>query len=186
MPSRYEPLTGIDMSEKPFAVSEKPLKTVNPKNAQYKKFSEKPANPVPVVPKTETPAEPAPTGETAARSSKNLKIYLWVLCGAALMTLWIWEIAYVRKELTKIEILKDKKLELEKQNEAIRVEIARYSGYDRIERASSEHLRLIPYKNKPGVIFIDENRVREAKQRDSLYQMEKRASDKPSHESKDE
>ncbi len=173
----YEPLTGIDMSDKKFIVKEEPLKSSLPQNrksSQYKKFSEKPVAVIPAAVRPEPPKETAPADETPLRARSHLKIYAWVLCGAVLMTVWIWEIAYVRKELTQIEILKDKKLELEKQNEGIRVEIAKYSGYDRIERASTEHLNLVPAKEKPGVIFLDADKINEARRNDSLLQTRKK------------
>lgn len=175
MPSRYEPLTGIDMSDKKFIVKEEPVKTSLPQNrkiSQYKKFSEKPVTVTPAAVKPEPPKDITPADETPLRARSNFKIYLWVLCGALLMTAWVWEIAYVRKELTQIEIMKDKKLELEKQNEGIRVEIAKYAGYDRIERASTEHLNLAPAKDKPGVIFIDADKINDAARNDSLARMQ--------------
>ena len=175
--NRYESLTGIDLSEQSFLKEGEKKNLPNHSGAsRYRKFSEKPAPSETITPSSSS-AKEKPRTISDPRAGKNLKIVLWIIGIATFLTLWIWEIAYVRHELTVIEQLKEKKLELEKQNEAIRADMARYTIYERIERVAREHLDLSPATEKPGVIFIDEPRLREAKKNDSLYRLQEKPTD---------
>lgn len=88
-----------------------------------------------------------------------LRLFLAFAMVAFLMTIWVWETAYVRTGLMEVERLKDRKTEIEKTNEAIQAEITKWSGYDRISKIAAEKLRMIPAKEKPGVIFMDADKA---------------------------
>lgn len=176
MTPRYESLTGMDLSDQSFLnETPKESKSVHAEPARYRKFSEKPAPP---EKQAAPPSEERSNPIADPRAGKNLKIVLGIIAAATFMTLWIWEIAYVRYELTLIEQMKEKKLELEKQNEAIRTEIAKYTIYERVERVAREHLNLYPAKDKPGILFIEPSRFREAIKNDSLYRLQKALGEK--------
>lgn len=179
MPSRYTPLTGFDVNDKKFFIPDEPVlpritePEIKPSGA-YKKFSRKPVTPAPKP-------EPVPSGQTSAEtetppvptpSLRLLKVYAWIFLIALMMMLWIWEIASMRNTLLEIETLKDKKLEVEKTNEAIRADIARLSGYQRIEKTATEKLHLRPAREKPGVLLMDSEKWRQALAADSLYRLE--------------
>lgn len=123
---------------------------------KYERYFEKPEitikseEPKKIKEKTEEMTTPRP--ESAITPVKLFTAFLVLAC---LMIVWIWETNYVREGLVEIEKLKDEKMELEKTNEAIQVDITKLSDYQRIEKIASEKLNMTPSKEKPGVIFLD-------------------------------
>lgn len=129
--------------------------------AKYEKYFEKPE----VKPKTaginnnkeKTDELTAPKEESKITP---LKLFAAFFALACLMIVWIYETNEVREGLLEIERLKDQKLELEKTNESIQVDITRLSDYQRIEKIASEKLKMLPAKEKPGVIFLDPEKAK--------------------------
>jgi cell division protein FtsL len=174
MSSRYAPLTGMDINDKNFFIPDEPVQkktvpSIESSKTPYKKFSQKPVHTAPKPPDT---SKTRHTTSSAVPENKPVfrlvKVYGWVFAVAIGMTLWIWEIASVRSVLLDIEILKDKKLEIEKTNEALRADIARLTGYQRIEKVANEQLKMHPPKEKPGVLLVDAAKIRQAQIADSL------------------
>lgn len=160
----YGTLTGLDYSGKKKKITaSEPLSVTDkfPARTKYEKYSEKPE---PVIKKAETPKLKEKTDAFAVpqenRGFSSAKLFFVFVALAGLMIVWIGETNYVREGLVEIEKLKDEKLELEKTNESIQVEITKLSEYQRIEKIATEKLRMIPSKEKPGVIFLDSDKAK--------------------------
>jgi cell division protein FtsL len=128
---------------------------------KYEKYFEKPE----VKPKTaEINNNKEKTDQLAAPKEESkitpLKLFAAFFALACLMIVWIYETNEVREGLLEIERLKDQKLELEKANESIQADITRLSDYQRIEKIASEKLKMLPAKEKPGVIFLDPEKAK--------------------------
>jgi cell division protein FtsL len=149
----YETITGMDFSDtKKKITAEKDTENYFIKT-KYEKFSEHPAEPPKPVELAKVPDD-QPDGKTFMNITPA-KLFIAFGCLAILMIVWIWEIASVREGLAAAEQLKEKKMELQKANEALQVEITRLSANERIEKMATEQLHMIHATEKPGVIFID-------------------------------
>ena len=157
-------LTGMDYAGKKNKImipdtavpSEKPQA-----RTKYERYFEKPE----VKPKTaEIYKSKEKTDELTVPKEESritpLKLFAAFFALACLMIVWIYETNEVREGLLEIERLKDQKLELEKTNESIQVDITRLSDYQRIEKIASEKLKMLPAKEKPGVIFLDPEKAK--------------------------
>ena len=99
--------------------------------------------------------------EQMVRSATKLKakltpfrIMLLLMGITIIMSFLVWQNEQVREGLNKIEQHKQKRLTLEKSNEALRVEITRLSNYKRIESIATTKLRMAHPEKKPSVLFI--------------------------------
>lgn len=160
----YGTLTGLDYSgkKKKIMVPESAVSSdkFQPRT-KYEKYSEKPM----VTVKTEeAPKAKEKTEEPVSPKKQStitpMKLFAAFFALACLMIIWIWETNYVREGLMEIEKLKDEKMELEKTNESIQVDITKLSDYQRIEKIASEKLKMVPSKEKPGVIFLDTEKAK--------------------------
>lgn len=137
------PLTGVDFTNS-FRKSE------NRQPHSYERYTRKPTDVPRAEPKTEAPAAaPRVTVWTP------LRMFLAFGVVSVMMTAWIWETTYVRTRLTEIERLKNERMEISKRNEALIVEIASLSAYERIEKIARDQLGMKPYGQKPGVLPLD-------------------------------
>lgn len=149
----YQTVTGMDFAGKKKKIFEDTTSSsINPH--RYDKYSKRPETREPEETEFKKPQPTPPTVEKKNRLTPKRMFILFVIL-ACLMIVWVWEATYVRQNLTEIEKLKDQALELEKTNEAIKSDIALLTTYQRIEKIAREQLRLIPPKEKPGVILID-------------------------------
>jgi len=149
-------MTGIDYSDIKRAYKMESLQAGGTK--RYVKYSEKPLIEPTLSVEKQMMKKP---GETLKKKSKitPLRLFLAFAMVAFLMTIWVWETTFVRQGLMEVERLKDQKMEIEKTNEAIQTEITKLSNYDRISKIATEKLRMIPAKEKPGVIFMDADKA---------------------------
>ncbi len=158
----YGTLTGMDFAgqkNKSFTPDPDVIDSRATVRTKYEKYAEKPVAPAAVMEATEKkemPVEPPP--EHSAITPLKMFAAFFVL--ACLMIVWIYETNDVREGLLEIERLKDEKLELEKTNESIQVDITRLTDYQRIEKIATEKLKMVPSKEKPGVIFIDPEKAK--------------------------
>ncbi|MCB0833833.1 MAG: hypothetical protein KDC45_10260 [Bacteroidetes bacterium] len=150
MATPYINLTGIDYSDPEKKYHELQADPAAHAESAYDRYADS-AN--------RMTSEPA-----AARKSviTPLKLYVAFMVFAVLMMVWVWEATVVQENLTRIEQLKDLKLELEKSNEAIRVDITRLSAYERIEKIAREQIGLQTAAQKPGVIWVDPELLKRA------------------------
>lgn len=158
----YANITGRDFTgEKPAPKST----SVTADHDRYQKYTVKPAaTPMAArIPRKPSAGEEIPPAKKTTRLTP-FRMLVGFTCLTILMILWVWETTTVREGLRTVEALKDQKLAVEKANEAIRTDITRLSGYQRIEKIATEHLRMIRAKDKPGVIFIDPNDARTIKE----------------------
>ncbi len=120
---------------------------------RYARYSKKPA----MAERPKEASDLAATVPATGWKSKltPLRLFLIFGCLAMLMTIWIWETTYVRSHMAEIERLKDERTDISKRNEAIQVEIAKLSSYERIERIASEKLGMRPSTEKPEMILLD-------------------------------
>ncbi len=161
MSARYGNITGHDFHER----NETPIEPVDISEplgsaARYTKYGETPEA---AGRGGRIPRKPAARDGLARRLGVHVapqRLFLAFSALTVLMIAWVWETTYVRQGMREIERLKDEKLELEKTNEAVRVEITRLSAYDRIGRMAGEHLRLVPSHEKPGVVLITEEEAK--------------------------
>jgi len=148
-------MTGIDYSETSQTYS---VESQRAGVHKYDKYSDKPIIGSTAV-SDNVGAHRSNSEERKQSKLTPLRLFLAFTFLAFLMTIWVWEAAYVRQGLMEIEKLKDQKADIEKTNEAIQVEITKLSNYDRISKIASEKLRMIPAKDKPGVIFMDADKA---------------------------
>ncbi len=127
-------------------------------HGRYDRYTVKPETKVP-EPRIPKKPEEAPRAIKPSRFTP-VRLLVGFLCLTVLMILWVWETTNVREGLREVERLKDAKLQVEKTNEAIRTDITRLSGFQRIEKIATEHLRMVRAKDKPGVIFINVEEAR--------------------------
>lgn len=153
----YANITGKDFTEDR-KTSGQSVSVPPTAHGRYDRYTVRPETKIhePRVPKK--PEEP-PRAVTPSRITP-VRLLVGFLCLTVLMILWVWETTNVREGLGDVERLKDAKRQVEKTNEAIRTDITRLSGFQRIEKIATEHLRMVRAKDKPGVIFIN---VEEAK-----------------------
>lgn len=157
-------LTGMDYAGKKNKImsSESAVPVEKPQaRTKYERYFEKPEG----KPKTaEIKKSKEKTDEMDVPNEESkitpLKLFAAFFVLACLMIVWIYETNEVREGLLEIERLKDQKLELEKTNESIQVDITRLSDYQRIEKIATEQLKMLPAKEKPGVIFLDPEKVK--------------------------
>lgn len=169
----YGTLTGLDYSgmKKKIMAPETSVSTGKIQlRTKYEKYSEKPHV---EAKKDELPKVREKTDEMTAPKTDTgitpIKMFVAFFALACLMIVWIWETNYVREGLLEIEKLKDEKLEIEKTNESIQVDITKLSDYQRIEKIASEKLKMVPAKKKPGVIFIDPEKVKSLGESQKTY-----------------
>ena len=146
-------MTGIDYSD-----IKQAYKMESTRSRKYEKYSEQPII-EPTMNTNNAKLKKSTPDEGRQSSVTPLRLFIGFTFVAFLMTIWVWEAAYVRQGLMEIERLKDQKSEIEKTNESIQVEITKLSSYDRISKIASEKLRMIPAKEKPGVIFMDADKA---------------------------
>lgn len=157
----YGTLTGMDFAEKKNKTPDPEIPVPAMIRTKYEKYAEKPVvSPV----RSENPdkkekTEAAPPLKESSTITP-LKMFAAFFALACLMIVWIYETNDVREGLLDIERLKDEKLELEKTNESIRVDITRLTDYQRIEKLATEKLKMVPSKEKPGVIFLDAEKAK--------------------------
>jgi cell division protein FtsL len=172
MSSPYGTLTGMDYSGKKNKImapeSAVPAEKIQTRT-KYEKYSEKPE----IQTKTaDTPQNKEKTDEMVTPKAESkitpLKLFAAFFLLACLMIVWTYETTSVREGLLEIEQLKDAKLELEKTNESIQVDITKLSDYQRIEKIATEKLKMVPSKEKPGVIFLDPEKVKTLNQKQEL------------------
>lgn len=84
-----------------------------------------------------------------------IRVIVFVSVVCALMIFTIWQISTVNQGLKEIDLLKKKKMELEKSNEALKSEILHLGSYQRIEALAREHLRMKHSEKKPTIIMVD-------------------------------
>lgn len=95
------------------------------------------------------------SGRRQRKPPSPIRVIALVAVVGALMIFSIWQISTVNQGLKEIDILKKRKLELQKSNEAIRSEILQLGSYKRIEALAREHLRMKHSENKPTIIMVD-------------------------------
>ncbi len=157
-------LTGMDYAGKKnkIMISETAAQVEKPQaRTKYERYFEKPET----KPKTaEIKKGKEKTDELDVHKEESkitpLKLFAAFFVLACLMIVWIYETNEVREGLLEVERLKDQKLELEKTNESIQVDITRLSDYQRIEKIATEQLKMLPAKEKPGVIFLDPEKLK--------------------------
>ncbi|MBL7995955.1 cell division protein FtsL [bacterium] len=160
----YGTITGLDYAgkKKKIMIPENAVSTDKFKpRTKYEKYSEQPE----ITTKSgESLKTKEKTKKLSAAKKESpvtpIKLFAVFFALACLMIIWIWETNYVREGLLEIEKLKDAKMELEKANESIQVDITRLSDYQRIEKIAADKLKMIPSKEKPGVIFIDAEKAK--------------------------
>ena len=164
MSQPYGTLTGMDFAEKKNKTVLSESEITEPRTtarARYEKYAEKPvvspARTEPAQKKEKTDATPAAEKSSAITPFKMFAAFFVLAC---LMIVWIYETNEVREGLLDIERLKDEKLEIEKTNESIRVDITKMTDYQRIEKIAKEKLKMVPSKEKPGVIFLDPEKAK--------------------------
>ncbi|MBL7958935.1 cell division protein FtsL [bacterium] len=160
----YGTITGLDYSgkKKKIMIPENAILTDNfQPRTKYEKYLEQPAT---TAKPGESHSAKEKTKELSAAKKESpvtpIKLFTVFFVLACLMIVWIWETNYVREGLVEIEKLKDVKMELEKANESIQVDITRLSDYQRIEKIAADKLKMIPSKEKPGVIFLDAEKAK--------------------------